>query len=138
MALAGGEHHGPMASVEPDLVVPDVAAAVEFYRAAFGASVLHSVPDGGVVQLDIDGARLWLSREGASHGRLSPATAGSRSAWMILLVDDVDAVWARAVSAGATAEAEVAEDYGWRLGSVVDPWGQRWEIGRRLEDDGTS
>ena len=124
-----------MASLEPDLVVPDVAAAAEFYRAAFGAVVLHSVPDGGVVQLEIDGARLWLSTEGPAHGRLSPAVAGSRSAWMILLVNDVDGTWARAVEAGATSEAPVAEDYGWRLGSVLDPWGQRWEIGRRLEGD---
>ncbi|WP_421733902.1 VOC family protein [Cellulomonas sp.] len=124
-----------MATLEPDLVVPDVPAAVDFYRAAFGATVLHSVPDGGVVRLEIDGARMWLSAEGSSLGRLSPATAGSRSAWMILLVEDVDAVWARAVAAGATPETGVTEEHGWRLGSVLDPWGQRWEIARHLDRD---
>lgn len=130
--VAQGANVDGMASIEPDLVVPDVPAAARFYAEAFGASELHRVPDGGVVQLEVQGARFWLSGEGTSLGRLSPASAGSRSAWMILVVDDPDVLWARAVDAGATPENEMGDEYGWRVGSVVDPWGQRWEIGKPL------
>ena len=124
-------NHEGMASIEPDLVVPDVPAAARFYAEAFGATERHRVPDGGVIQLEVQGASFWLSGEGPD--RRAPSGAGSRSAWMILVVDDPDALWSRAVAAGATPENEMAQDYGWRLGSIVDPWGQRWEIGRRLE-----
>ncbi|WP_028050182.1 VOC family protein [Cellulomonas sp. URHD0024] len=123
-----------MASIEPDLVVPDVPAAAQFYAEAFGATEQHRVPDGGVIQLEVQGASFWLSGEGSD--RRSPAAVGSRSAWLILVVDDPDALWARAVDAGATPENEMTDDYGWRVGSVVDPWGQRWEIGKRLGAEG--
>jgi PhnB protein len=51
---------------------------------------------------------------------------------MILTVVDPDAVHARAIAAGATQIHPVGEDYGWRLGRVVDPFGHHWEIGHPL------
>jgi PhnB protein len=53
---------------------------------------------------------------------------------MILVVDDPDAAFARAVAAGAAVVHEVANEYGWRLGRVADPFGHHWEIGEPLSE----
>jgi PhnB protein len=125
----------PMTTIAPNLVVPDGPEATRFYEAAFGAVVLHRVPDGGVAQLAVDGAEFWIAAgESAELGRFTPASLPGRSVSMILTVADPDAAWERAVRAGATPEAPVYEGHGWRLGSVVDPFGHRWEIGRPLGD----
>jgi PhnB protein len=81
-----------------------------------------------VAQLAIDGAEFWVQDDAPS----SPESVDGRSVRMILTVADPDAVFARAVAAGATEVAPVAEDHGWRIGRVADPSGHHWEIGRRL------
>jgi PhnB protein len=53
---------------------------------------------------------------------------------MVLTVADPDAVFKRAVSAGATVVVPVSEMHGWRVGRVADPFGHHWEIGRQLGD----
>lgn len=123
----------PRTTIAPNLVVPDGVRAIEFYQAAFGAVVLHRVPDSGVAQLSVDGAEFWIAAgESAELRRFTPASLPGRSVSMILTVADPDTAWERAVRAGATAEAPIYEAHGWRLGSVVDPFGHRWEIGRPL------
>ena len=117
-------------SIAPSLVVSDGVQAIDFYKAAFGAVELHRVPDGGVAQLAIGDAPFWLAEESADMGRHTPNAIGGRSVWMILTVDDPDALWARAVAAGASIVSPVAEAHGWRVGTVADPWGHRWEIAR--------
>jgi PhnB protein len=52
---------------------------------------------------------------------------------MVMVVDDPDADFARAVAAGAGVVQPMGNDYGWRLGRVVDPYGHHWEIGKPLE-----
>jgi PhnB protein len=52
---------------------------------------------------------------------------------MILSVDDPDAVFARAVGAGATVVNAMYEGHGWRIGRIADPFGHHWEIGRPLK-----
>jgi len=109
--------------------------AVEFYKAAFGATEAFRIesPDGGVVaRLSVDGAEFWLGDESPEHQNFSPETIGGGSVRMVLTVGDPDAVFARAVKAGATAVHEVSETHGWRVGRVVDPFGHHWEIGRQL------
>jgi PhnB protein len=118
------------ATIAPSLVVSDPRAAVEFYREAFGAELLLAVPDGGVAQLAVEGAPFWLAEPGQALRRGTPDQHGGWSVWMILTVADPDALWQRAVAAGATAEAAMEDTHGWRLGRVVDPFGHRWEIGR--------
>ena len=54
---------------------------------------------------------------------------------MVLIVDDPDAAFARAVAAGAAVVRPVNNDYGWRLGRVVDPFGHHWEIGKPLSEN---
>ena len=122
-------------SVAPMLSVRHGAQAVEFYKSAFGAIEIYRVedPTGSVVsRLSIDGAEFWLSDESPEHGNFSPESLGGGSARMILTVPDPDAMFAKALAAGARAVFAVEEAHGWRLGRVVDPFGHHWEIGRPL------
>jgi PhnB protein len=122
-------------SIDPLLSVRGGARAVEFYAAAFGAVETFRVesPDGAVVsRLSIDGAEFWVSDESPAHRNFSPESLGGGTARMILTVADPDAAVARAVAAGAREIVPVKEDYGWRLGRVLDPFGHDWEIGHPL------
>jgi PhnB protein len=125
------------ASIQPELWVDQGASALEFYVAAFGAKVLHRVGDGEdiVAQLAIDDAAFWIAATGSSTERLVPRALGGATARMLLVVDDPDAVFAQAVSMGATRKDPVNEEHGWRVGRVVDPFGHEWEIGRPLTSD---
>jgi PhnB protein len=121
-----------MTAIQPELWVNQAAAAVAFYEAALGATVLHRVGEGDniVAQLDVDGAGFWVAEADAGRQRLSPLTAGGATGRMLLVTDDPDALFARAVAAGATAASPVADEHGWRVGRVIDPFGHEWEIGR--------
>jgi PhnB protein len=115
------------------LSVRNGARAVEFHKAAFGASEAFRVEDpaGSVVsRLNVNGAEFWLSDESPEHGNFSPESLGGSSVRMILTVPDPDATFAKAVGAGARVVFAVEESHGWRLGRVVDPFGHHWEIGR--------
>jgi len=120
-------------TIAPNLVVSNGLDAIEFYKAAFDAVELYRVDDAGVAQLSVGGAEFWIAGgESAELRRFSPASLAGRSVMMIMTVEDPDAAWKQAVQAGATPEAPVYEDHGWRLGSIIDPFGHRWEIGRPL------
>jgi uncharacterized glyoxalase superfamily protein PhnB len=122
----------------PYLCVRDTAEAIEFYRRAFGATeVMRLVePSGriGYAQITIGRSAIMLADEFPEIGVLSPQSLGGTSVSIDLLVDDADAVVARAVAAGATVQRPVADQfYGVRSGTVVDPFGHRWLIGARIE-----
>jgi len=122
-------------TIAPWLSVRGSATAVEFYKAAFGAAEVFRLEDAGgsvVARLTVDGAEFWVGEESPEHKNFSPETIGGGSVRMILTVADPDAVFARAVKAGATVVVPVKEDYGWRLGRVVDPFGHHWEIAREI------
>jgi PhnB protein len=122
-------------SVAPMLSVRNGARAVEFYKSAFGAIEVFRIEDPGgsvVSRLSVDGAEFWLSDESPEHGNFSPESLNGSSARMVLTVPDPDAMFARAVAAGAREVVAVKEDYGWRLGRVADPFGHHWEIGHPL------
>ncbi|PYO07403.1 MAG: glyoxalase [Gemmatimonadetes bacterium] len=122
-------------SVSPLLSVRNGARAVEFYKKAFDAVEVYRVEDPGgavVSRLSVDGAEFWVADESPEHHNFSPESLGGGSVRMILTVPDPDAVFARAIAAGAQEVVAVKEDYGWRLGRVVDPFGHHWEIGRPL------
>jgi PhnB protein len=122
-------------SIAPMLSVRNGARAVEFYMSAFGAIEVFRIeaPDGAVVsRLSVHGAEFWLSDESPEHGNFSPESLGGGTVRMILTVPDPDAMFAKALAAGAREVVAVKEDYGWRLGRVVDPFGHHWEIGRPL------
>ena len=126
-----------MASLAPQLSVRHGRAAVEFYKAAFGAEEVYRV--GGtdeheevVSQLVVGDATFWVADESPEHLNFSPESVGGGTTRLLLTVDDPDAVVARAVAAGATVVTPVTDDYGWHVGRVVDPYGHHWEIGRPL------
>ena len=124
-------------SIMPWLSVHDGAAAVEFYKSAFGATEVYHLedPDGNVVsRLSVGGAEFWLADESPEHQNLSPESGGV-SVRMILTVPDPDAMMSRAVRAGARQVVAVEEAHGWRVGRMVDPFGHHWEIGRPLESN---
>jgi PhnB protein len=123
-------------SVAPMLSVRNGARAVEFYKSAFGATEVFRLeaPDGAVVaRLSVEGAEFWLSDESPENANYSPESLGGGTVRMILTVPDPDAMFARALAAGARSIVAVEENYGWRLGRVVDPFGHHWEIGHPLE-----
>ena len=124
-------------SVAPMLSVRNGARAVEFYKAAFGGTEVFRIesPDGAVVcRLSVEGAEFWVSDESPENANYSPESLGGGSVRMILTVPDPDAMFARAIAAGARSVVPVKEDYGWRLGRVVDPFGHHWEIGHPLAE----
>jgi PhnB protein len=123
-----------MTSIQPELWVDRCLAALEFYESAFGARVLHHVGEGDdiVAQLAVDDAAFWIAATGSSRERLVPRTFGGATGRVLLVVDDPDAVFARAVAAGAESKSLVAEEHGWRVGRLIDPFGHEWEIGKPL------
>jgi PhnB protein len=133
---AHADNEPPVAcTVAPFLSVRNGARAVEFYKSAFGAIEVFRIeaPDGAVVsRLSVDGSEFWLSDESPEHGNFSPESLGGGSVRMVLTVPDPDAMFAKAIAAGALEVVAVKDDYGWRLGRVVDPFGHHWEIGRPL------
>lgn len=135
MSVDPGSGASVVCSIAPMLSVRNGARAVEFYKLAFGAIEAYRVedPTGAVVsRLSIDGAEFWLSGESPEQGNFSPESLGGGSVRMIVTVPDPDALFAKALAAGAQAVFAVEEAHGWRFGRVVDPFGHHWELGRPL------
>jgi len=119
------------------LSVRNGAKAIDFYKAAFGATESFRMDDesGAVVaRLSIEGAEFWLADESPEHQNFSPQTLSGGTVRIILTVEDPDAAFARAVTAGATVVWNMTDEYGWRIGRIVDPFGHHWEIGKPLSE----
>lgn len=130
-----GGNTGPMpTSFQPELWVDHAAAAVTFYQEAFGAAVLHRVGEGDqiVAQLGVGDAAFWVAAAEPGMQRLSPRAVKGTTSRTLLVVDDPGHVLDQAVRAGAFETSPVADEHGWRLGRIVDPFGHEWEIGRPL------
>ena len=124
-------------SIAPMLSVRRGSKAIEFYKAAFGATELfrmNSETGEVVARLSVEGAEFWVADESPKHFNFSPESLGGGSVRMVMIVDDPDASFARAVAAGATIVVPVENNYGWRLGRVVDPFGHHWEIGKPVSE----
>ena len=120
-------------TVTPYLCVNGAAAAIDFYVAAFGAVEHHRMvgDDGriGHAEISIGTSRLMLADEYPEVGVLSPTTRGGSSTNFTLDVPDVDAAFATALGLGAT-ELRAVDDqfYGFRQGTLVDPFGHQWSL----------
>ena len=103
-----------MTSFQPELWVDGAAAAVAFYQAAFGAMVKHLVGEGDdiVAQLAIGDASFWVSPGGTDGPRFSPRAIGGATGRTLLVTDDPDAMFARAVAAGASPAGNMADEHG--------------------------
>jgi len=125
-------------STQAQLSVRNGRAAVDFYKQAFGAVEVYRF--GGtdeleevVAQLAIGNSMFWVEDESPPNGNFSPASIGGATTRMLLIVEDPEAVLARAVSAGAAQIAPVSDEHGWRLGRIKDPFGHHWEIGKPID-----
>lgn len=126
-------------SVTPYLTVKDAAKAIEFYKKAFNAEEVmrFNTPDGKIAHAEvrIGGAVIMLHDETPEWKALSPQTIGDSGSSIMLYVPDVDAVFKRAVEAGATVMMDVADQfYGDRCGNIRDPFGHKWSIATHIED----
>lgn len=127
----------PATSIAPMLSVRQGAKAIDFYKAAFGATQAFrtDAPDGTVVaRLSVQGAEFWVADESPEHQNFSPESLNGSTTRMVLVIADPDAAFDRAVAAGAKVVNAMSNEYGWRLGRVLDPYGHHWEIGKPLSD----
>ncbi len=123
----------------PYLIVNDAAQAIEFYKEAFGATELLRMakPDGkiGHAEIRIDDSTIMLADEFPEMGARSPQSFGGSPVSIFLYVENVDAVFAQTVAAGAVVQRPVADQfYGDRMGGVKDPFGHAWYIATHVED----
>ena len=134
--MSGEAIHGARVQISAMLSVRNGAKAVEFYQKAFGARVLFRIGEEGepvVAQLAVSNAEFWLADESPEHSNFSPETLRGSSVRMVMVVDDPDTAFARALGAGASEVWPVDDQpYGWRVGRIVDPFGHHWEIGKPL------
>jgi PhnB protein len=124
----------------PYLTVDDGAAAIDFYRAAFGAvEVMRLAMDDqdgriGHAELQIGDARIYLSDEFLDLDVVSPRRLGGTTVALYLVVDDVDATYTAATAAGALPVRPPAEQpHGSRQATVHDPFGHRWMLSQPIE-----
>src|SRR5262249_47425877 len=135
----------PAPQISPMLAVSDGSAAIEFYKKAFDATLLWSLGNGAdvVAGLEIHGAPFFLAHEAPSYGTRGPSTVGFTTIRVELFVDDPVAVHSRAVAAGAIERSAIREHTYVTVGpqpisrmlqgSVTDPFGHIWLIGRFLD-----
>jgi PhnB protein len=133
-AIPDGYH-----SVTPYLILHDAARAIEFYQQAFGAAELFRMPgpDGriGHAEIRIGDSLIMLADENPEMGARSPKTMGGSPILILLYVEEVDAVVAQAVAAGAKLIRPIENKfYGDRTGGLEDPFGYQWYISTHVED----
>jgi PhnB protein len=123
----------------PSLVIDGAGAAIDFYAAVLGTTVRMRMdsPDGkvGHAELQLGASVIMLSDEYPEMGYLGPKSVGGTPVTISVYVDDVDAVFQKALGAGATALRAVEDQfYGDRSGQFEDPFGHRWNVGTHIED----
>ena len=123
-------------SVTPYLVVRGAAQALDFYARAFGAVEVLRLPMGGLIghaEIRIGDSIVMLADE--MEGYAGPQTIGGSPVSLMIYTKDVDAMFDRAVAAGATVRRPVADQfYGDRTGVLVDPYDHVWSIATHIED----
>jgi uncharacterized glyoxalase superfamily protein PhnB len=128
-----------MHSVTPHLVCAGAAKAIEFYKQAFGAEEGARLPgsDGRLMHatVKIGDSQVMLVDEMPEWGALGPKSLKGSPVTIHLYVDDVDAVVARAVQAGAKVTMPVADQFwGDRYGKLEDPFGHHWSVATHVRD----
>ena len=126
-------------TVSAHLMVRGATEAIEFYKKAFGAEVKGVMPGpGGKVmhaEIRIGDSTVMLNDEFPEMGAKSPATIGGSPVTLHIYTPDCDALWNRAVAAGATVTMPLADMFwGDRYGTLTDPFGHRWSIATHKED----
>ena len=125
--------------LSPSLAIDGAGAAIDFYSKVLGATVRMRMdtPDGkvGHAELQFGDSVVMLADEFPDMGNLGPKSVGGTPVTLMLYVEDVDAVYARALEAGAKELRPVADQfYGDRSGGFEDPFGHRWFVATHIED----
>jgi PhnB protein len=126
-------------SITPYLVIKGAAAAIDFYKQAFGAVEIMRMPqpDGrvGHAELKFGNSIVMMADEYPEMQVVGPKTLGNTSVGLLLYLDDVDKAVERAVSLGATIKKPIADQfYGDRTGTIEDPFGHKWTLAVHIED----
>lgn len=127
-------------TLTPYLIIKGAAAAIDFYKKAFGAQEQFRMPgpDGktiGHANIVIGNSIVMLADEAPQMLAQSPQTLNGTPVTMVLYVEDADAVFNRAVELGATVRQPLENKfYGERAGTVVDPFGHIWTMMTHIED----
>jgi PhnB protein len=127
-------------TITPGLTVKGAQEAIEFYKEAFGAEVvsLKTSPDGSKVvhsEIKIGDSRIFVNDEFPDMGARGPQSLGGSPVSLNLYVEDADAVFERAVAAGATVMMPLADQFwGDRWGMVTDPFGHTWSVASHVAD----
>jgi PhnB protein len=126
-------------TITPHLVVGGAARAADWYQQAFGAQVgaRIPVPGGKFIQIEVrlGDSTVMLADEFPDLEVLSPLTLGGTYGALDIATEDADALWDRAVAAGARVYQPLQEMFwGDRHGQLIDPFGHRWGISQHLRD----
>lgn len=128
-------------NLTPYITTRNTVEAIEFYKKAFGAVEVGriSMPDGSIAhaEIQIGDSKIMMAEESEDWGNLSPQKLNGSPVNLCLYVEDVDAVFAQALAAGATVtgDMEVKDQfYGDRSGSLTDPYGHQWTVMTHQED----
>jgi PhnB protein len=129
---------GEFRGATPMLAIRGAAEAIEFYKRAFGAVEVMRLndPQGMVAhaEIKIGGALVMLAEEHPDYNR-SPQTLGGTSVVVMIYVEDVDAVFQRAIDAGAKVVFPLRDQfYGDRSGRLEDPFGHMWIFSTHIDD----
>jgi PhnB protein len=125
--------------ITPYLCVDGASAAIDFYSKVLGAKERMRMPgpDGklGHAELELGSGVIMLADEHPDMGFLSPKSIGGTPVTIHAYVEDVDAVFDRALKEGATSLREVEDQfYGDRSGQFEDPFGHKWNVATHVED----
>ena len=127
-------------TLTPHIVVSDAAAAIDFYKEAFGAKEAMRMPGpGGKIMhalIQIGDSKVMLNDEFPEMGgALSPSSLGGSPVTLTLYVPDVDRTFEQAIAAGATVKMPAADQFwGDRYGMLTDPFGHLWAVANHIED----
>ena len=126
-------------NVTPYLHIKGAAAAIDFYKNAFGAKELFRLaqPDGriGHAEIMIGDSAVMLADENPEMGVVGPASLGNTSVSLLVYVNDSDEVFKKAMSLGSIAKKPMTDQfYGDRSGTLIDPFGHMWTVATHKED----
>jgi PhnB protein len=128
-----------MHTITPHIVVGDAAAAADWYKQILGAEERNriEVPGGKFMQVELrfGDSAVMLADEFPEAGVLSPLSIGGTATVLHLYTDDVDAIWNRALDAGAEVRQPLHDAFwGERYGQITDPFGHRWGLAQHQRE----
>lgn len=126
-------------SIQPYLMIDGAAAAIEFYKKAFGATgrLCMKQPDGrvGHAEIEIGDSCIMMADENEQLQAFGPAHYGGSCVSLLIYTENCDPMYRRAIAAGAKSEREPADQfYGDRMAGVLDPFGYKWFIATHIKD----